>query len=75
MSCYLEKTCKCIKDISTTSDSRYSNVEILDFHAGREYQVDMFVHPPFFQVYQNGGYNDYVYMDIERFLEYFRLID
>ena len=47
----LERTCKCIKDYE---------IENLIFHKDREYQVDIF--PLYYQVYQNGGWEDYIFM-------------
>lgn len=59
-----EKTCKCIKDFT------YNN---LQFHKGREYQVD--VYPLYYQIYQNGGWNDYIFISSdEEFNSYFELI-
>lgn len=59
-----ERTCKCIKNY------KFDNLE---FHKGREYQVD--VYPLYYQIYQNGGWNDYIFMNTEEeFQEYFLLI-
>jgi hypothetical protein len=58
-----ERTCVCIKDYE------YEN---LIFHKGREYQVDIF--PLYYQIYQNGGWYDYVYMQEEDFDKNFKLI-
>lgn len=60
----LEKTCKCIEDYE---------IEDLIFHKGREYQVDIL--PLYYQVYQNGGWYDYIYMQEEDFDKNFKLID
>lgn len=73
MAQFLEKTCRCINDLSIPSEGRNSALDILNFHAGREYQVD--VYPLFLQVYQNGGYNDYVYLEEKEFLEHFEMIE
>jgi len=60
----IEKTCKCIKDF--TFDEYV-------FHKGREYQVD--IYPLYYQIYQNGGWNDYVFLENnDDFNEYFELI-
>jgi hypothetical protein len=59
-----ERTCVCIKDYE------YEN---LIFHKGREYQVDIF--PLYYQIYQNGGWYDYVYMQEEDFDKNFKLIE
>ncbi len=60
----LEKTCVCIENYE---------IEDLIFHKGREYQVDIF--PLYYQVYQNGGWDDYIYMEDEDFNKNFKLID
>ena len=59
-----EKTCKCIQEYK---------IENLTFHKEREYQVD--IYPLFYKVYQNGGWNDYIYINEEDFKQYFKLID
>ena len=60
-----ERTCKCIVELN-----RYN----LQFHKGREYQVD--VYPLYYQIYQNGGWDDYVFISSdEEFNEYFELIE
>jgi len=59
-----ETTCKCIKDLE---------FEDIQFHKGREYQVD--IYPLYYQIYQNGGWNDYIFMEGEdKFNEYFKEI-
>ena len=52
----LEKTCKCIEDYE---------IEDLIFHKDREYQVDIL--PLYYQVYQNGGWNDYILLKMKMF--------
>ena len=59
-----ERTCKCIKNY------KFDNLE---FHKGREYQVD--VYPLYYQIYQNGGWNDYIFMDDDTMEKYFKLIE
>jgi len=60
-----ERTCKCIQEF------KYDN---LIFHKGREYQVD--VYPLYYQIYQNGGWDDYVFINTEEeFSKYFKLIE
>lgn len=60
----LEKTCKCFKDL---------DFENYTFHKGREYQVDIF--PLYYQIYQNGGWNDYIFLNKEEFDNNFKLIE
>ncbi len=59
-----ERTCVCTEDYE---------IEDLIFHKGREYQVDIF--PLYYQVYQNGGWDDYIYIQEEDFDKNFKLID
>ena len=59
-----ERTCVCTEDYE---------IEDLIFHKGREYQVDIF--PFYYQVYQNGGWHNYIYMQEEDFDKNFKLID
>ena len=60
-----EKTCKCIEDLEFNGYL---------FHKGREYQVD--IYPLYYQIYQNGGWNDYIYLeDEEEFNKYFKEIN
>jgi len=59
-----ERTCACINNYED---------ENLIFHKGREYQVDLF--PLYYQVYQNGGWEDYIFMNEEEFQKYFKLIE
>jgi len=59
-----ERTCVCIEDYE---------IEDLIFHKGREYQVDIF--PLYYQVYQNGGWYDYIYIQEEDFDKNFKLIE
>ena len=66
----LEKTCLCIKDLSITDEY---NDGTLNFHMGREYQVD--IYPLFNVVYQNGGWKDFVYLNDEEFYKNFKLIE
>ena len=69
-----ERTCKCIEDYTMP---RHLNHIIEDydlaFHKGREYQVD--VTPLFYQVYQNGGWDDYIFMTEEEFNKNFSIIE
>ena len=61
----LEKTCKCIKDL-IFDDYQY--------HKGHEYQVD--IYPLFYKIYNNGGWNDYIYLEGEdKFNEHFKMIE
>lgn len=60
-----ERTCKCIEDL--VSDN-------LQFHKGREYQVDVYL--LHYKIYQNGGYDDYIIInDEDEFSKYFKLIE
>ena len=60
-----EKTCKCIENL--TRDN-------LQFHKGREYQVDVYAHC--YQIYQNGGWYDSIFITTEyEFSKYFKLIE
>ena len=59
-----EKTCKCIKELK---------IDNYQFHKLREYQVD--IYPLFYKIYQNGGWNDYIYLNEEEFNKYFKEID
>ena len=59
-----ERTCTCIEDLIIAD---------YHFHKGREYQVDIF--PLYYQVYQNGGWTDYIFMKEEEFDKNFKLID
>lgn len=59
-----EKTCKCIKDLE------FNDCIFLE---GREYQVDVFTY--FFKIYQNGGYDKYIFIEGEHsFNENFKII-
>lgn len=74
MSYRLEKTCKCIEDYTIPRHLNHITEDYdLVFHKGREYQVD--VCTLWYQVYQNGGCDDYVFMTEEDFEKYFKLID
>ena len=73
MSQFWEKTCKCINEFSVLSDNMCPNDEELIFHNGREYQVDVYVSS--YKVYQNGGYDDYVFLNEDKFNENFELIN
>ena len=69
-----EKTCKCIKELIINADVPNNDGNELVFHKGREYQVDIF--PLFYQVYQNGGWDDYIFIEgNDIFNTYFKLID
>ena len=59
----LERTCKCIQDYEQDG---------IKFHKGREYQID--IYPLYNQIYQNGGWYDYIFMIEEDFNKYFELI-
>lgn len=72
MSQFWEKTCKCIKEFNVLPDNMHPNEKELNFHKGREYQVD--IHTLFYKVYQNGGYDDYVFLNEDEFNENFELI-
>ena len=72
MSQFLERTCRCINDFDVLPDNCHPNEKELNFHKGREYQVDIYA--LFFKVYQNGGYDDYVFLNDEEFDNYFELI-
>ena len=70
----LECTCKCIKNLDVYPDiNNNMKSRELRFHKGREYQVD--IYPLYFQVYQNGGWNDYIFQSKEEFNIYFKLIE
>ena len=58
-----ECTCKCI--VETDIDNNH-------FYKNREYQVD--VYPLYYQIYRNGGWNDYIFINEEEFNKYFKLI-
>lgn len=68
----LERTCTCIEEYSCMNDGKLS-ATILDFHKGREYQVD--IYPLYHIVYQNGGWDDYINLNDEQFNKYFKLIE
>ena len=59
-----ERNCKCIQDYQENN---------LIFHKDREYQVDLY--PLYNQIYQNGGWDDYIFMDDETMEKYFKLIE
>ena len=68
-----ETTCKCIEYYTTPRHLNHIIEDYdLEFHKGREYQVD--ITPLFYKVYQNGGWDDYTYMNEENFVKYFELI-
>ncbi len=62
-------TCICKKDYYCPSEN---DLPELNFKAGFEYQVDVF--DLFYQVYLNGGWRDYTFLNIETFNEHFNLI-
>ena len=68
-----EKTCKCIESFTINAAMPNNDGDILNFYKGREYQVDIF--PLYYQVYQNGGWDDYIFMTEEEFNKNFNLID
>jgi len=68
-----ERTCKCIENLTINASTPHNDGDELNFHKGREYQVDIF--PLYYQVYQNGGWDDYIFMTEEEFNKNFNLID
>ena len=60
-----ERTYKCIENLNINAATPYNDGNELNFHKGREYQVDIF--PLYYQVYQNGGWDDYIFMTEEEF--------
>ena len=67
-----ERTCKCIESLTINAACPNNDGDELNFHKGREYQVDIF--PLYYQVYQNGGWDDYIFMNEEEFNKNFSLI-
>ena len=65
-----ERTFLCINDLVIIDN--YKDRPLI-FHSGREYQVDVF--PLYYQVYQNGGWNDFVFLSEEELSKYFKLIE
>lgn len=59
-----ERTSICINELIIDQHRFYKN---------REYQVDVF--PLYYQVYRNGGWNDYIFLTYDEFIKYFKLID
>ena len=73
-----EKTCRCIATLETENNNIRKNPEaMIQFHSGREYQVDIFFtfEKSYYKVYQNGGWDDYARMSEEEFNRNFKLID
>ena len=68
-----ERTCKCIESLTINASMPHDNGIELNFHKGREYQVDIF--PLYYQVYQNGGWDDYIFITEEEFNKNFSLIE
>ena len=68
-----EKTCKCIESLTRNAAMPNNDGDVLNFHKGREYQVDIF--PLYYQVYQNGGWDDYIFMTEEEFNKNFSIIE
>jgi hypothetical protein len=68
----LEKTCKCIQSYTKYPDIDSTQRE-LNFLKGHEYQVD--ICPLWYQIYVNGGWDDYMFMNEEEFNKYFKLIE
>ena len=71
----LEKTCK-YKVSLTRKNDNYPEREC-EFRAGREYQVDVYVYldRSHYKVYQNGGWNDFVFLEDIEFRENFEIIE
>lgn len=67
-----ERTCKCIEDYNCMNSGNISTT-LLEFHKGREYQVD--VYPLWYIVYQNGGWDDYIHLEEDLFNKFFKLIE
>ena len=69
-----EKTCRCMKELSRQNDNDSSKV--CEFHKRREYQVDVYfcLEKSHYKVYQNGGWNDFVFLDEDEFKENFEMI-
>lgn len=67
-----ETTCKCIKNFKCMNSGNLSKIP-LEFHKGREYQVD--IYPLYYHLWQNGGWNDYICLTKDQFNEYFILIE
>lgn len=60
----IEWTCIC------TEDLEFNNYQFLK---GHEYQVD--IYPLFYKIYNNGGYDDYIFIDGEdNFNKNFKMI-
>ena len=68
-----ERTCKCIGSIQLKASTPHNDGPEMTFHKGREYQVDIF--PLYYQLYQNGGWDDYIFLTEEEFNKNFCLID
>lgn len=68
-----EKTCKCIGSIKLKASTPFNDGPDMEFHKGREYQVDIF--PLYYQLYQNGGWEDYIFLTEEEFNRNFTLIE
>lgn len=69
----LEKTCRCINEYTYIDDVS------LEFHKGREYQVDVLSvydnnQKLLYKVYQNGGWYDYAILNQEEFDTNFEII-
>lgn len=65
----ISKTCKCVKELLEPANGDLCE---LIFIVGHEYQVDIF--DLFYQVYLNGGWRDYTFIDRETFNKHFTLI-
>lgn len=73
----LEKTCRCIADTPLLSQ-HVDESKAYEFHAGREYQVDVFTalgKPEYFKVYQNGESTDWVFLNKGEFTQWFEEIE
>ena len=68
-----ERTCRCTENLTINASMPHDDGNELNFHKGREYQVD--IYQSYYQVYQNGGYDDYIFVTEEEFNKNFSLIE
>jgi len=68
-----ERTCRCTENLTINASMPHDDGNELSFHKGREYQVD--IYPSYYQVYQNGDYDDYIFVTEEEFNKNFSLIE
>ena len=61
----LENTCRCKHSLEF--NDAYGKPH--EFIVSREYQVD--IYPLWYEVYQNGGWDDYIHLEEEQFNKYF----